>query len=73
MTLRPGGGSARLLLELWARTQESRPIYRHFVPAGDDRAELLDLGYAQQFEVPHCLILTQAGRYAAQTLDASSR
>ena len=74
MTLRPGGGPARLLLELWQRQANGQGT------AGTrlDNSPALTRLFALQFvklTYPHSGLysLTQAGRHAAQALDASSR
>lgn len=70
MTLRPGGGPARLLLELWhAQAYGNRWCT---LPPRRACLRLLQLGFIQMSEYSHLYGLTEAGRYAAQTLDASS-
>ena len=69
MTLRPGGGPARLLLQMW-RLQASGSRW-HILPPRSAFQRLLQLEFIQVCNQHYSL--TQAGRYAAQTLDASSR
>ena len=71
MTLRPGCAPARLLLELWRRQADGT---RWVILIDNNPARrLLELGYVQLDSLSACHVLTQAGRYAAQTLEAGSR
>ena len=68
MTLRPGGGPARLLLRYWRIVQAGDTV---LVRKKDrSRKRLAELAYVEA--VGACLTLTPAGREAAQVLAAST-
>ena len=72
MTLRPGCAPARLLLELWAK--QGRGFGSCLLENSKGRARLVALGFIKHHRPFIGIVtLTQAGRYAAQTLDAGSR
>ena len=71
MSLRPGGGPARLLLRLWEMQGEGQR--RVYVEKSEERARLIELNYlAEDTTWPTGYILTPAGRDAAQALEAGS-
>lgn len=71
MTLRPGGGPARLLLELWARQAQGERWTNCWKDEGLPR--LIELGYVSSHFMPSKGVrLTLVGQIAAQALEASS-
>ena len=70
MTLRPGGGPARLLLELW-QAQAHGFKWRAVLPS-TLRAVTFQKGFICEYGVLDFYGLTPAGREAAQVLEAST-
>ena len=71
MTLRPGCAPARLLLELWhAQAYGNR---WQAMPPSRALTTAIQKGFIALHGEHDLYTLTQAGRYAAQTLEAGSR
>ncbi|WP_407543798.1 hypothetical protein Q0M94_28360 (plasmid) [Deinococcus radiomollis] len=68
MSLRPGGGPAQLLLELWEAEQEHQGE-AHDVPPCKEKRRLCDLRY---ITAGRSIQITEKGRDAARALEAGS-